>query len=261
MSGGPTSRDGATPRRRPAWRCPGVPAAHRRGSLSRPRFAPSHPKIADPLPPTQVRSAHPIDGGTSCQCSPGGVSSPQPRHPVSRSERRAHRRSERGVRCSVGCRRTHHPVPACRTAGSTSPTSTTRPAQDSLAVPGIDGKSGVILNVTVTETEGAGFFRIADEFEAVPTTSNINWYGDRPDAREHGDRDDGCACDGHHGARWRERSGAPRDRRARLRGLNRDRFSGRIAWHPRRVSVFRSDRVAVRRARRSARRRGTPPGR
>ncbi|MFW2336394.1 hypothetical protein [Ilumatobacter sp.] len=51
-------------------------------------------------------------------------------------------------------------------------------AQDSLAVPGIDGKSGVILNVTVTETEGAGFFRVADAFEAVPTTSNINWYGD-----------------------------------------------------------------------------------
>ena len=50
-------------------------------------------------------------------------------------------------------------------------------AQDSLAVPGIDGKNGVILNVTVTETEGAGFFRIADDFEAVPTTSNINWYG------------------------------------------------------------------------------------
>lgn len=51
-------------------------------------------------------------------------------------------------------------------------------AQDSLAVPGITGKSGVILNVTVTETEGAGFFRIGDGFEAVPTTSNINWYGD-----------------------------------------------------------------------------------
>ena len=50
-------------------------------------------------------------------------------------------------------------------------------AQDSLAVPGITGKRGVILNVTVTETEGAGFFRIADDFETVPTTSNINWYG------------------------------------------------------------------------------------
>ena len=51
-------------------------------------------------------------------------------------------------------------------------------AQDSLAVPGIAGKCGVILNVTVTETEGAGFFKIADGFEATPTTSNINWYAD-----------------------------------------------------------------------------------
>jgi len=51
-------------------------------------------------------------------------------------------------------------------------------AQDSLAVPDLAGKSGVILNVTVTETEGAGFFRIAEAFEAVPTTSNINWFGD-----------------------------------------------------------------------------------
>ena len=51
-------------------------------------------------------------------------------------------------------------------------------AQDSIAVPGLAGKSGVIVNVTVTETEGAGFFRVAEDFEAVPSTSNINWYGD-----------------------------------------------------------------------------------
>lgn len=51
-------------------------------------------------------------------------------------------------------------------------------ARDGLAVQGIAGKNGVILNVTVTETEGAGFFRIADGFEAEPSTSNINWYGD-----------------------------------------------------------------------------------
>jgi len=49
-------------------------------------------------------------------------------------------------------------------------------ARDGLAVPGLAGKCGVILNVTVTETEGAGFFRIAEEFEDPPTTSNINWY-------------------------------------------------------------------------------------
>ncbi len=49
-------------------------------------------------------------------------------------------------------------------------------AQDSIAVPGLAGKNGVILNVTVTETEGSGFFRVAEDFQAVPTTSNINWY-------------------------------------------------------------------------------------
>lgn len=51
-------------------------------------------------------------------------------------------------------------------------------AQDMLAVPGLSGKNGVIVNVTVTETEGAGFFRVAEDIEAVPTTSNINWYTD-----------------------------------------------------------------------------------
>jgi hypothetical protein len=51
-------------------------------------------------------------------------------------------------------------------------------AQDTLTVPGLLGNSGVILNVTVTETEGAGFFRVADAFESVPSTSNINWYED-----------------------------------------------------------------------------------
>lgn len=51
-------------------------------------------------------------------------------------------------------------------------------ARDSLAVDGLAGKSGVILNVTVTETEGAGFFRIGEEFEDPPATSNINWYTD-----------------------------------------------------------------------------------
>lgn len=51
-------------------------------------------------------------------------------------------------------------------------------AQDTLAVPGLAGKHGVIVNVTVTETEGAGFFRVAEDIEAVPTTSNINWYAD-----------------------------------------------------------------------------------
>lgn len=51
-------------------------------------------------------------------------------------------------------------------------------ARDSLFVDGLAGKNGVILNVTVTDTEGSGFFRIADAFEDPPTTSNINWYTD-----------------------------------------------------------------------------------
>ncbi len=51
-------------------------------------------------------------------------------------------------------------------------------ARDGLAVPGIVGKHGVILNVTVTDTEGWGFFRIGEGFEDEPTTSNINWYTD-----------------------------------------------------------------------------------
>jgi hypothetical protein len=51
-------------------------------------------------------------------------------------------------------------------------------ASDTLAVPGLAGKSGVILNITVTETEGAGFFRVAEDIEPTPSTSNINWYAD-----------------------------------------------------------------------------------
>lgn len=49
-------------------------------------------------------------------------------------------------------------------------------ARDSLFVAGLAGKNGVIVNVTVTETEGFGFFRIADGFQDDPTTSNINWF-------------------------------------------------------------------------------------
>jgi hypothetical protein len=51
-------------------------------------------------------------------------------------------------------------------------------AEDTLAVPGLGGKHGVVLNVTVTATEGAGYFRIAEDIEPIPTTSTINWYTD-----------------------------------------------------------------------------------
>ena len=43
---------------------------------------------------------------------------------------------------------------------------------------GLEGKRGVVLNVTVTATEGFGFFRIGEDFQDPPTTSNINWYTD-----------------------------------------------------------------------------------
>lgn len=52
-------------------------------------------------------------------------------------------------------------------------------ARDSLAVPGPRDYYGVVLNVTVTETEGVGFFRVAEGFEEpAAKTSNVNWYGD-----------------------------------------------------------------------------------
>jgi len=37
---------------------------------------------------------------------------------------------------------------------------------------------GVILNITITETEGFGFFRIAEGFAEPAPTSSINWYAD-----------------------------------------------------------------------------------
>ena len=51
-------------------------------------------------------------------------------------------------------------------------------ARDSLFVDGLSGKSGVVLNITVVQTEGSGFFRIAEDFQDPPATSNINWYTD-----------------------------------------------------------------------------------
>lgn len=48
-------------------------------------------------------------------------------------------------------------------------------ALDGIAVPDLADYQAVLLNITVTETEGAGFIRIGREPEAVPSTSNINW--------------------------------------------------------------------------------------
>lgn len=51
-------------------------------------------------------------------------------------------------------------------------------ARDTLVVPGLAGKLGVVVNLTVTQTEGAGYFRVAGDVEDPPTTSSINWYTD-----------------------------------------------------------------------------------
>jgi len=51
-------------------------------------------------------------------------------------------------------------------------------ARDGLADPALAGHQGAVLNVTVTETEGFGFFRIGNAFVEPPPTSNINWSAD-----------------------------------------------------------------------------------
>jgi hypothetical protein len=49
-------------------------------------------------------------------------------------------------------------------------------ANDNVAVPGLAGHAGAVINATVTETEGAGFFRFARTAVIPPPTSNINWW-------------------------------------------------------------------------------------
>jgi hypothetical protein len=49
-------------------------------------------------------------------------------------------------------------------------------ANDNVAVPGLAAHAGAIINATVTETEGAGFFRFARTAVIPPPTSNINWW-------------------------------------------------------------------------------------
>ena len=50
-------------------------------------------------------------------------------------------------------------------------------AVGTIAVPGIDPYHGVIVNLTVTETEGSGFVTLGKAPVHPPTTSNINWSG------------------------------------------------------------------------------------
>jgi len=50
-------------------------------------------------------------------------------------------------------------------------------AADDLFVEGLVGHQGVLLNVTVTATEGAGFFLICKQHQSPARTSTINWWG------------------------------------------------------------------------------------
>lgn len=50
-------------------------------------------------------------------------------------------------------------------------------ARDGLADARLAGHAGALLNVTVTDTEGSGFFRLAGAYADPPTTSSINWWG------------------------------------------------------------------------------------
>ena len=46
----------------------------------------------------------------------------------------------------------------------------------SLIIPASDENEGTLINLTVTETEGAGFVRLGREEVVPPPTSNINWF-------------------------------------------------------------------------------------
>jgi hypothetical protein len=47
-----------------------------------------------------------------------------------------------------------------------------------LIIPASDEHEGTLLNLTVTETEGAGFVRLGREAVNPPPTSNVNWFAD-----------------------------------------------------------------------------------
>jgi hypothetical protein len=48
-------------------------------------------------------------------------------------------------------------------------------AVDNLAVPGLDAYQAVLVNVTLTQTEGSGFVWLGAAPVAFPSTSNVNW--------------------------------------------------------------------------------------
>lgn len=49
---------------------------------------------------------------------------------------------------------------------------------DAITIPDLATVHGVVLNVTITETEGSGYVRVADKVVWPPPTSTINWYAD-----------------------------------------------------------------------------------
>jgi hypothetical protein len=47
---------------------------------------------------------------------------------------------------------------------------------DAVTVPDLSTVHGVVLNVTITDTEGQGFVRVADKVVWPAPTSTINWF-------------------------------------------------------------------------------------
>ena len=62
------------------------------------------------------------------------------------------------------------------TAGRSDRPSTTSGTSFSLIVPASDENEGILYNLTVTETEGAGFVRLGRDQVNPPPTSNVNWF-------------------------------------------------------------------------------------
>ncbi len=49
---------------------------------------------------------------------------------------------------------------------------------EGITIPDLATLHGVVLNVTIADTEGSGFVRVADTVVWPPPTSTINWYAD-----------------------------------------------------------------------------------
>lgn len=49
---------------------------------------------------------------------------------------------------------------------------------EGITIPDLAKVHGAVLNVTITDTEGTGYLRVADAVVWPPPTSTINWYAD-----------------------------------------------------------------------------------